>query len=167
MLVHPDLHLEVAGQRHRELVARAERHRIVSARADASDCFRLRRLAASDEEAVTDGFSRLSARSRYQRFAAPKPRLTHADLDQLVDVDPPRSDALGAFVCGGDQLIGFANYAGGDQAQGPELAVAVVDGWQRKGVGRELARRIIAQARAAGHARLHAHVLAENRGALR
>jgi GNAT superfamily N-acetyltransferase len=167
MLVHPDLHLELARQRHRELVARAERHRIVSARAGASDCFRLRRLSASDEEAVTDGFSRLSARSRYQRFAAPKPKLTRADLDRLIEVDPPRSDALGAFTCGGDQLVGFAHYAGGDQPRGPEVAVAVVDGWQRKGVGTELARAIIGHARAAGHAQVHAHVLAENRGALR
>ena len=167
MLVHPALHLEVARQRHRELVARAERRRIALAHTDLSDCFRLRRLSASDQEAVTDGFSRLSARSRYQRFAAPKPTFTRADLDRLIDVDPPRSDALGAFACGGNQLVGFAHYAGGDQARGPELGVAVVDGWQGKGVGTELARTIIGHARAAGHAQLHAHVLAENRGALR
>jgi RimJ/RimL family protein N-acetyltransferase len=167
MFVHPDLHFEVARQRHRDAIAGAERHRISSTYDDASDCFRLRRLSASDQEAVTDGFSRLSARSRYQRFAAPKSTLTRAALDRLIDVDPPRSDALGAFVCGGGQLVGFAQYAGGDQPRGPELAVAVVDGWQGKGAGTELARAIIGHARAAGHAQLHAHVLAENRGALR
>ena len=115
MQTPPDLHLEFAQQRRRELVARAERHHIASARRDA---------------------------------------------------DPPRSDALGAFVYGEDHLVGFAHYAEGDRGRGPEPAVAVGDAWRRQGVGTELDRTMIARSRAAGHVRLHVHVLADTGGAL-
>ena len=125
----------------------------------------VRQLVASDGPALVDAFSRLSPESRYRRFAVAKAELTHADLDRLTDVDPPRSDALGAFV--GTELVGIAQYADGDAARGPELGILVVDEWQRHGVGSALAHRLIARARALRHPRLHAHVLADNRPGLR
>src|SRR6476646_8788839 len=125
----------------------------------------LRQLVASDRPAVIDAFSSLSRQSRYWRYGAAKAELSYADLDRLTDVDPPRTDALGAFV--GAELVGVAQYAGGDEARGPELGIVVVDGWQRHGVGHALANRLIARARALRHPKLQAHVLADNRAGLR
>jgi RimJ/RimL family protein N-acetyltransferase len=125
----------------------------------------LRQLVASDRPAVIDAFSSLSRQSRYWRFGAAKAELSHADLDRLTDVDPPRTDSVGAFV--GAELVGVAQYGGGDETRGPELGIVVVDGWQRRGVGHALAKRLIARARALRHPKLHAHVLADNRAGLR
>jgi RimJ/RimL family protein N-acetyltransferase len=125
----------------------------------------LRQLVASDRPAVIDAFASLSGQSRYWRYGAAKAELSRVDLDRLTDADPPRSDAVGAFV--GAELIGVAQYAGGGDAGGPELGILVVDGWQRRGVGHVLANRLIARARALRHPKLHAHVLADNRPALR
>jgi RimJ/RimL family protein N-acetyltransferase len=125
----------------------------------------LRQLVASDRPAVIDAFSSLSRQSRHWRYGAAKAELSHADLDRLTDVDPPRSDAVGAFV--GHELVGVGQYAGGNGARGPELGIVVVDEWQGRGVGNALANRLIARARALRHAKLHAHVLADNRAALR
>jgi GNAT superfamily N-acetyltransferase len=124
----------------------------------------VRQLVASDRSAVIGAFTSLSRQSRYLRYAAAKSELTRADLDRLTDVDPPRSDAVGAFV--GHELVGVAQYGGGDDGRGPELGILVVDEWQRRGVGRALANRLIARARALRHPTLHAHVLADNRAGL-
>jgi RimJ/RimL family protein N-acetyltransferase len=145
VVVHPSIHRELARQRQQDLL-------------------HLRQLAPSDQPALIDAFSRLSRESRYRRYAVAKAELTRVDLDRLTNVDPPRSDAVGAFV--GDELVGVAQYAGGDEARGPELGIVVVDGWQRRGVGHALANRMIARARALRHPRLHAHVLVDNRPAL-
>jgi len=146
VIVHPSLHLELARQRQQELL-------------------RIRQLAASDRQALAAAFSKLSHESRYRRYAVSKAELTAADLDRLTDVDPPRSDAVGAFL--GDELVGVAQYADGGEARGPELGILVVDEWQRRGVGHALAERLVARARALRHPRLHADVLADNRPALR
>ena len=45
-----------------------------------------------------------------------------------------------------------------------ELAVEVVDAWQRRGVGSRLVREVLARGRAAGHREVVAEVLAENIG---
>ena len=125
----------------------------------------MRQLVASDRTAVIGAFTSLSRQSRYLRYGAAKSELTRADLDRLTDVDPPRSDAVGAFI--GDELVGVAQYGGGDEGRGPELGILVVDEWQRRGVGGVLANRLIARARALRHPKLHAHVLADNRAGLR
>ena len=125
----------------------------------------MRQLVASDRSAVIGAFTNLSRESRYLRYGAAKSELTRGDLDRLTDVDPPRSDAVGAFV--GHELVGLAQYASGDEDRGPELGILVVDAWQRRGVGHALANRLIARARALRHPKLHAHVLADNRAGLR
>jgi GNAT superfamily N-acetyltransferase len=47
-----------------------------------------------------------------------------------------------------------------------EAAVAVVDAWQRRGLGGELLRRLTARARANGIERFHASLFAINRAML-
>src|SRR5262249_56714803 len=96
-----------------------------------------RPLVAPAPPAVIGAFTNMSQQSRYMRYGAAKSELTPADLDRLTNVDPPRSDAVGAFV--GHELVGVAQYAGGEEGRGPELGIVVVDQWQRRGVGHALA----------------------------
>ena len=48
-----------------------------------------------------------------------------------------------------------------------ELAFAVQDGWQRKGIGTHLFKRLVAIAQEHGIRQLHADVLVENSGMLK
>ena len=158
MDMYPSFQLELARQRQRELPA-AEQPR--------GELLYLRQLGAGDREALSRAFSRLSPLSRYWRYSSAKADLAHADLDRLTDLDPPRSDALGAFRTSDDELVGVVEYAAREATAAPELAVVVVDDWQRRGVGTVLANLIIERARTARHSLLHAHVLANNYTGLR
>lgn len=102
---------------------------------------------------------RLSRESRYLRF------LTGGLVRDDVIADFLRApDALVASVDeeGGERIVGNGHYVIGADG-GAEFAVVVEDGWQGKGLGRELIRRLIERARRAGVPRLHGEVLSENR----
>src|SRR3954469_6537729 len=114
-----------------------------------------RRTAPAAVDAVFDG---LSDHSRYLRFHAPMPRLTKSFRDHLTDLDGDRHAAVVAEVVG--EPVGIARLvrAGPGSA---EVAVAVVDQWHRRGVGRLLLTEIAELAGALGHLRLHGDVLPE------
>ncbi|MGE0295779.1 N-acetyltransferase family protein [Pseudonocardia sp.] len=118
-----------------------------------------------DDPAVDAVFAGLSERSRYLRFHAPAPRLTAAVRRHLHDVDGRHHAGLVAEVRGvlGTRAVGISRIIGGagDRA---ELAVAVVDAWQGRGVGRMLLTDLAVLARDLGHRELHGDVLAENTG---
>lgn len=114
-------------------------------------------------EAVDAVFEGLSARSRYLRFHAPTPRLTASARRVLVDVDGERHAAVCALI-GGDP-VGIARVIKtGDRSA--EIAVAVVDLWQRRGVGRRLLEELTAIAARMGVAELRGDVLPDNEGML-
>jgi GNAT superfamily N-acetyltransferase len=120
-----------------------------------------RRSAPAAVDAVFDG---LSDHSRYLRFHAPMPRLTKSFRDQLTDLDGDRHAAVAALVVG--EPIGIARLV----LTGPgtaEVAVAVVDRWHRRGVGRLLLTEIAELAGRLGYLRLHGDVLPENTPMLR
>jgi hypothetical protein len=50
----------------------------------------LRGIAPSDKSLLAASFERLSPESRYRRFFTAKTRLSAAELDYLVDIDPQR-----------------------------------------------------------------------------
>lgn len=115
-----------------------------------------RRSAPAAVDAVFDG---LSAQSRYLRFHAPMPRLTKSFRDYLTDVDGDRHAAVAALVVG--EPIGIARLV----RTGPgtaEVAVAVVDRWHRRGVGRLLLTEIAELAGRLGYLGLHGDILPEN-----
>ena len=70
---------------------------------------------------------------------------------------PPSPPPAGAPI-GIARLVGFGCGPPGRV----ELAVEVVDAWQRRGVGSRLVREVLARGRAAGHPEVVAEVLAEN-----
>lgn len=114
-------------------------------------------------EAVDAVFEGLSARSRYQRFHAPTPRLTSSARRVLTDVDGSRHAAVCARI-GGDP-IGIARLIKVGEC-GAEIAVAVVDRWQRRGVGRRLLEALTEVAARLGVAELHGDVLPDNEAML-
>ena len=80
---------------------------------------------------------RLSERSRYLRFAAPKPRLTSRELDLLIDVDHHRNEALVALDPDTGRGIAIVRWVAAPGEPGvAEIAVTVADEWQGAGSGR-------------------------------
>jgi GNAT superfamily N-acetyltransferase len=114
-------------------------------------------------EAVDAVFAGLSARSRYLRFHSPTPRLTASARRVLVDVDGERHAAVCARI-GGDP-VGIARLIRTGEC-GAEIAVAVVDLWQRRGVGRRLLEELTAVAARMSVAVLHGDVLPDNEAML-
>jgi GNAT superfamily N-acetyltransferase len=128
----------------------------------------IRPLERDDREALAAAAARLSARSLYLRFASPKPRLTRRDLDALVDIDHHHREALLAIDPACRQGIAVARYAEiSDEPGAVDIAVTVIDRWQRRGLGGLLLGRLIARAREEGHLVARASVLRENTASLR
>ena len=130
------------------------------------DVIELRELRAEEEAPVLEVFAGLGACSRERRFLAPKPRLTGPDLRQLTAVDGVDHVALVAMS--GGSAVGVARFAR-DPAdpESVDAAVAVVDAWQRRGVGTALVAALVRRGREAGVRRFAVAVLRENDGVLR
>jgi GNAT superfamily N-acetyltransferase len=128
----------------------------------------VRPLAPSDRRALLFGFAHLSDRSRYQRFLGAVPELRGSQLERLMAVDHWHHEALVAWATGPRRPVAVARYV---RAEGDfdlaEVAVAVCDDWQRRGIGRLLAAELGAAARRAGIRSFAGTLLADNRAALR
>src|SRR3954469_14468034 len=123
----------------------------------------VRPLESEDRELLDAAVAKLSPQSRYLRFAAPKPRLTKADLDHLLDLDHHDREALLAIDPSNGEGIAIARYAPVPGAPHVvEVAVTVTDAWQGRGLGNALTRLLIERARAEGVVALRAVTLAEN-----
>ncbi len=111
----------------------------------------VRPVQATDQALLADGFGRLSARSRRQRFLTVKRDLSSAELRFLTDIDHHDHEAIGALDARDGRGIGVARYIRSSRnATDAELAVTIVDDWQRRGVGTMLLSRLTASARRAG-----------------
>jgi ribosomal protein S18 acetylase RimI-like enzyme len=120
-------------------------------------------LSHGDVRTVLGIFTAMSARSRRLRFNGPKPWLTQVELRQLSSVDDQRQ-ALVAYLEDDRRPIGIARLVrNGDTA---EIAFAVVDEHQRRGVGTVLVAALLADARGAGITEVTALVSAGNAAAL-
>ena len=126
----------------------------------------IRPLTPGDRRAIAFSFRRLGERSRYQRFLAPVHELSSLQLDRMTRVDHWHHEGLIAYSPPPRSPIGLAEYVRLDTFDEAELAIAVVDAWQRRGVGSALAAALRDRALAAGIRRLRATVLAGNHGAL-
>jgi RimJ/RimL family protein N-acetyltransferase len=128
----------------------------------------VRPLEPTDRAALAEAVSRLSETTRYLRFAAPKPRLTKADLDALLDVDHHDHEALLAIDPLTRDGVAVARYVRlRDEPEAAEVAVTVADAWQGRGLGTVLTALLIERARAGGVVRLRAVTLDENHRARR
>jgi GNAT superfamily N-acetyltransferase len=115
---------------------------------------------AGAEAAVEAVFAGLSPRSRYLRFHSPVPRLPDSVRARLVDIDGARHAAVVAEVRDLGP-IGLAQIFGPGHGTA-DVAVAVVDAWQRRGIGRRLLTAVAALAEEIGYTELRGTVLPEN-----
>jgi ribosomal protein S18 acetylase RimI-like enzyme len=125
--------------------------------------FLARPMRHGEARTVMALFGRLGEKSRRARFNGPKPCLSRSELRRLASVDATHQ-ALVAYVEDDPRPIAIARLArSGDQA---EIAFAVADEYQSRGIGSALAAQLIADARAAGITKINALVARDNSAAI-
>jgi GNAT superfamily N-acetyltransferase len=131
------------------------------------DRVRVRPVTPADRRLLLAGFARFGDRSRQQRFFGVKVRLTEAELAFFTEVDHHDHEALGAIDVETGAGVGIARFVrlepGGPVA---EAAVAVVDDWQSRGVGRALLEALVDRAHEEGVERFQATLMRSNRAML-
>ena len=124
----------------------------------------IRPIRPEDRSELAAGMQRLSQESRYRRFLTPASELSAAQLSYLTEVDHSDHEALVALQPETGHGIGVARFVRSpEDRELAEVAVAVADSWQGRGVGTALLGRLAERARAEGVGRFTAVVLAENR----
>jgi GNAT superfamily N-acetyltransferase len=123
----------------------------------------VRPVRPSDKESIADGFSRMGELSRYQRFMTVRDALSTRELRYLTEVDHHDHEALLAFDAATGEGLGVARFIRSkSDPNAAEAAVAVVDAWQRRGLGTALTVLLADRARAEGIERFTALLLASN-----
>ena len=124
----------------------------------------IRPIVPADRKELAAGIRRLSPESRYRRFFTPTSELSDAQLTYLTEVDHHDHEALVALDPETGHGIGVARFVRSpEDAETAEVAVAVADSWQGRGVATALLDRLAERARAEGVRRFSADILAENR----
>lgn len=127
---------------------------------------RIRPVKPGDRQLVAVGVERLSPESRYRRFFSPVPDLSRHDLDYLTRVDHREHEALLAIDAATGDCVGVARFVRvGEGTAMP--ALAVIDPWQRRGVGTRLLDRLVERAREEGYTHFRADLMADNVEAIR
>jgi RimJ/RimL family protein N-acetyltransferase len=122
----------------------------------------IRALRRDEPELLDAIHAGLSRRSRYLRYHTPTPRLTGTMRTAMLDLDDSRYVALVAESRDGS-AVGLAQlFRARADPDTAEIAVAVVDAWQRRGIGRQLLGRLVERADAWGVHRVTARVLRQN-----
>lgn len=123
----------------------------------------IRQVHREDAPRLAEAFARFSAESRRLRFLAPKPRLTERELRYFTQVDHHDHEALGAVAVADGSALGIARYIRDtEDPEVAEIAVAVVDDWQGRGLGTALLTRLMDRAREEGIRRFTALVAVDN-----
>jgi acetyl coenzyme A synthetase (ADP forming)-like protein len=125
---------------------------------------RLRAPAREDAGALAAFFAGLSERSRYLRFHGVQ-RIDETLGERLVEPDW-RDRGVLAGVLGDGRVVAVAEYARLRDAAAAEVAFAVTDELQGRGIGTRLLEQLAARAAEAGIQRFVAEVLPENRAML-
>jgi RimJ/RimL family protein N-acetyltransferase len=131
----------------------------------------VRPLRPTDEEALHDAFSRMSERSVYFRFFSPLKRLPEDLAHKLSHVDGDARFALCATHRLGhehseEHIVGIARYDRISGTSVAEVALAVVDDFQRRGLGALLLTMLARVAREHGIDTFTLIVLPENQAML-
>lgn len=130
----------------------------------AAGALELRPVLPIDAGPIAELVRTASERSRYRRFHGALQALSPRQLAGIVDVDHRERETL--VVSASGELVAFGQYV--PLRPGVvEIALMVADGWQGRGIGRELVRDLALAAQAAGYETLVAEVLAENQAGIK
>jgi acetate---CoA ligase (ADP-forming) len=123
----------------------------------------IRAIRADDKERLLDHFRHMSQDSIYHRFFGLKHSLTDQELVRFTEIDFVNHVALVATLrAGGDErFIGIGRYVTSGPARA-EVAFAVLDEHQGRGIGTILLDHLGRVARAAGITEFQADVLGDN-----
>ncbi len=123
----------------------------------------IRPIREEDASAFAHAYTRLSPESLRRRHLTAAYHLSPRDLRYLTAVDQHEHVALVALEPASGDILGSARYFQLPSAMGTaEMAVEVIDEWQRRGVGRALLGALSAHARANRLTRFTALVAADN-----
>ena len=107
----------------------------------------IRAVEPTDTTLLEELLVRLGPESRYRRFLTHMERLSASQLRYLTTLDHDRHEALVAIDAATREPVAVARFAAiADHPRTAEIAVAVSDAWQRRGVGRMLLERLAARA---------------------
>jgi RimJ/RimL family protein N-acetyltransferase len=129
----------------------------------------VRPIRPDDEERLHEAFSRMSERSVYFRFFSPLKRLPEDLARRLSHLDYQDRFALCAVTHrpdGREHILGVARYDRVPETDTAEVAVAVVDEFQRQGIGAGLLGLLTKVARDHGIRHFVLIVLPENQSML-
>jgi L-amino acid N-acyltransferase YncA len=130
---------------------------------DTDGTVEIRPLERDDRERLAAAFAALGEETRRRRFLSSASRLSERDLDALTGIDHHGHEALAAVEPHTGQIVGIARYIRlPNEPHAAEVAVAVDDGWQRRGIGRRLLTKLADRARAEGVTHLTAYVGSDN-----
>jgi RimJ/RimL family protein N-acetyltransferase len=123
----------------------------------------LREVEPGDKDLIRQAFADLSPQSRWRRFMSDADELSDEDLAYLTDVDHHRHEAVVAIDPESGQALGVGRWVRRPgQREVAELAVAVVDDRQGRGLGSALVAALNERARVEGIRRYEAVVSVDN-----
>lgn len=112
---------------------------------------------------LAHGMDNFSPESRYQRFLGARADLSACDLRYLTEIDGVDHFAFGALVWP-DEGVGVTRFVRFDhEPEIAEPAIAVIDSYQNRGLGRLLFSRLTAAARELGIQRFCGSMLSGNK----
>lgn len=126
----------------------------------------LRPIAPEDEPLLHEAVASMSDRTVYFRFFSPIKRMSDALAHRLAVVDYHERFAIVAATnrpSGKHRIVGVARYDRARDTDMAEVAVAVIDEFQRRGLGSVLLSELARVARAEGIKSFQLIVLPENR----
>jgi GNAT superfamily N-acetyltransferase len=124
---------------------------------------KIRALKPDDQSDLLAAIGKLSSQSLRRRFFSAKRDFSEEEISYFGDVDFVRHVALVAELRDGERssIVGGARYIVA-RPGAAEIAFAVIDAYQGKGIGAALMRHLVKLARDAGLKELFAEVLPEN-----
>lgn len=122
----------------------------------------IRAIRPDDRERIVKAFRGLDRSSVYLRFFSQKKELEDEELRRVTECDGVSEVALVATVGSGDReiIVGLGEYARSGVAA--DIAFAVEEDFQRRGIASRLLQQLVDIGRANGIVRFEADVLAEN-----
>jgi GNAT superfamily N-acetyltransferase len=126
----------------------------------------LRPIVPEDEPLLHEAVASMSERTVYFRFFSPIKRMSDALAHRLAVVDYNDRFALVATTtrpAGRERIVGVARYDRAPQTDVAEVAVAVIDEFQHRGLGSVLLAELARVAKTHGISTFQLIVLPENR----
>ena len=113
----------------------------------------IREVRADDGDRIANAFRALGPQTIYRRFFFPKRDLSDEELRRLTECDNVRDAVLVATAASGDEeiIVGLGNYA--QTGASADVAFAVAEDYQGRGIASELLRQLAQIARRSGISR--------------